>query len=325
MKGMKKYIWILVVGLLAGCTGSDFTIEAQLDGLTEQTAIIAYVGDQGAVTERVTVQQGNVLKYSGHSTEYTLVSIWDLQSQLIAQLVVHDGDQMTVKSDGLQLPTLEVSGNKITEQWMKFRQKHQQAYDSNDTASINRLIEQQIKSHPDQLLSTVLLVADYSRLDGSKQMTQLLQAIQAEVRPPRLVNTLEYLSQMHKKAPNIIHSLTLYRYGKGFDNLSTGGKQTVMLFWSRSDDARGECIKTMRELANGQPQTFALADILVDTDTTQWSRTLKGDSTTWSHWWAPGGIMDPALEGIVIDRTPLFIVTDSLGQVIQKSQQLLGI
>ena len=109
---MKTTLHILffavVMAALTGCTSSDFTIQAQLDGVTERIVVIAYCGDQGVVTERVTLGEGNSFTYRGTSEQYTLVSMWDLQGQLIAQLVTHNGDKMTVKSDGLQLPTTEV-------------------------------------------------------------------------------------------------------------------------------------------------------------------------------------------------------------------------
>ena len=229
-----RWAFAIVLGVLTSCSSSDFTIQAQLDGVPERIVIIAYNGDHGIVTERVTLEQGNSVTYHGSSEEYTLVSMWDQQGQLIAQLVAHNGDKMTVKSDGLQLPTTQVSGNEVTEQWMKFRKDNNQAYDSHDTAAIDRLIEQYIGQHPDKLLSTVLLVADYGQLDGGKRMRQLLQDIHAEVRPQRLTSTLEYLLQLQHDMPERISTLTLYRLGKGFEDLKANERATVLLFWSRN-------------------------------------------------------------------------------------------
>ena len=91
----------VLVAVLNGCTSSDFTIQGQLDGVAERIVVIAYCGDQGVVTDRVTLEEGNSFTYRGNSDQYTLVSLWDLQGQLIAQLVAHNGDKMSVKSDGL--------------------------------------------------------------------------------------------------------------------------------------------------------------------------------------------------------------------------------
>lgn len=301
---------------LTGCTSSDFTIQAQLDGIPERTVVIAYCSDQGMVTERVTLGEGNSFTHHGSSDEYTLVSLWNLQGQLIAQLVVRNGDKMTVKSDGLQLPTTQVTGNGVTEQWMKFRKENHQAYDSHDTATIDRLIEQYVIQHPDQLLSTVLLVADYSQLDGSKHVRQLLQTIHPDARPQQLVATIDYLLQQHKDMPERITSFTLYRLGKGFEELKANEKATALLFWSRHDEGRKEYVDSMRAIARREGDKVQLADILVDPDTTQWSKTVKSDSANWTHWWAPGGIMDPMLSSIAIMRTPLLVVTDSTGRII---------
>lgn len=312
----------MLVGVFSSCTSSDFTIQTQLDGVPERIVIIAYNGDQGTITERVTLGQGNSFTYHGSSEQYTVVSMWDQQGQLIAQLVVHNGDKMTVKSDGLQLPTKQVSGNEVTEQWMRFRKENHQAYDSHDEAAINRLIEEYIGKHPDKLLSTVLLVADYNQLDGGKQMRQLLQGIHADVRPQRLVGTLEYLMQQQKGMPERIGSLTLYRMGRGFEELKANEQTTVLLFWSRHDESRQACVDAMRAMARRADKKILLVDVLVDSDTTQWSKTVSNDSSSWTHWWAPGGIMDPMLLGIPIARTPLFVVTDSTGRITHSGQQL---
>lgn len=323
MKTILNILFLSVfVGVLTGCTSSDFTIQAQLDGVSERTVIIAYNSDHGVVTERVKLEEGNSFTYRGSSDQYTLVSLWDLQGQLIAQLVAHNGDKMSIKSDGLQLPTTQVTGNEVTDQWMKFRKDNHQVYDSHDTSTIDRLIEQYIGQHPDQLLSTVLLVADYSQLDGGKHTRQLLQGIHAEARPQRLVASIEYLMERHKDMPERVTTLTLYRLGKGFEDLKVNEQATVLLFWSRNDETRKACVESMRAMSKRAGDKIQLADILVDPDTTQWSKTVKNDSATWAHWWAPGGVMDPMLGGIPITRTPLFVVTDSTGRVTHSGQKI---
>lgn len=321
-KILVRLVFIVMVAVLTGCSSGDFTIQAQLDGVSERAVIIAYSGDQGVVTDRVTLEEGNSFTYRGSSDQYTLVNLWDLQGQLIAQLVAHNGDKMSVKSDGLQLPTTQVSGNEVTEQWMKFRKDNHQAYDSHDTAATDRLIEQYIDQHPDHLLSTVLLVADYSQLDGSKRMRQLLQGIHAEARPQRLVSSLEYLMERHHDMPERVTTLTLYRLGKGFEDLKVNEQATILLFWSRNDKARKDWVESMRAMLKQSEGKIQLADILVDPDTIQWSKTISNDSATWAHWWAPGGVMDPMLGGIPITRTPLFVVTDSTGRVTHSGQDL---
>lgn len=304
---------------MASCSGDGFTIEAQLDGVPERTVIIAYQGDDGIITDNVTLEKGNAINYHGSSQDYTLVSMWDMQGQLIAQLVTRDGDDITVKSDGMQLPTHEVKGNKVTEQWIKFRKDHQQDYDSQNYAAIDRLIEQQIKQHPDQLLSTVLLVADYSQFDDSKQVSRLLQAIQADVRPQQLVASLEALMAQKAAMPDKIDRLTLYRHAQGIDELQPDGKRLVMLLWSRDDKSHAVDVAALRNKAG---EGVTLADILVDTDTTRWSATLRTDSANWSHWWAPGGMMDAGLGGIVVSRTPWYVVVDSTGRITQSAAKL---
>ena len=307
----------LALLLLSSCTDSDFTIEGQIDGTPDRAITIAYNGDNGNIIERVMLTEGNRFSFKGDSDDYTLLWIWDAQGQLIAQMVVRDGDQLTVKSDGLRLPTLDITGNDITRQWMKFRKDNINTFDSSDKDAIDRLIEQQIAQHPDQLLSTVLLVAEYNQLDNAEKVKTLLQSLHPDVRSDRLVSTVEYIIDHHKKNTTIIGPLTLYWHNHGIENLNVLGQHYVLFFWSRRDADRKSCIDSLVSWSRQHGDKLMVADILVDTDTTQWSHTLKGDATSWTHWWAPGGIMDPALQDINIGHTPLFIVTDSTAHITQ--------
>ena len=314
-----------LVGLMClttGCTDSDFTINAQLDGTPDNMVTICYMGNQGLVTERMMVAQGNQLTFKGSSDDYTILWIWDAQRQLIAQMVVRNGDRLTVKSDGLRLPTLDIKGNKVTEQWMKFRKSNQEAIDNHDTNAINRQIEQHIAQHPDQLLSTVLLVAEYNQLDGNDKVKQLLQSIKPDARPDRLVSTLQYLIEQHRQPTGIIRSLTLYRHGKGIQDLELNAKPAALLFWSRYDTNRKTAIDSLHAMASRHGDNIIIADILVDTDTTQWTHNIKQTSTSWTHWWAPGGMMDAMLQSIAIERTPTIILTDSTSHIIQSITSL---
>lgn len=302
--------------MLTACDHANFTIQAQLDGTPDHVVTIVYIGNQGPVIERITLDEGNnTMHYTGHSDQPTLLYIWDQQQQLIAQMVVCDGDNITVKSDGLQLPTLDVKGNDVTEQWMKWRKKQLQYINSNDYATLDRAIEQQVAKHPEQLLSAVLLVAEYSQLDKSAKTRQLMQTIKPEARPERLIATLDYINQHQSRQQSSINNITLYRHNKGIDKLNIN-KPTMLLLWSRHDADRNTYIDSMRHMAQRYGDKIMLTDILVDTDTTQWSHKLHGDTTSWTHWWAPGGIMDQALTTLNATHTPLLIITDSTGHII---------
>ncbi len=316
-----RHITLTIITILAvimsACSSSDFIIEAQIDGTPDKAVFVSYVGDNGMVCERIMPGDGNRFTYKGNSDDYTLLWIWDTQGQLIAQMAVRNGDHLTVKSDGLQLPTLDIKGNDVTEQWMKWRKNNQASFDTSDTATIDQLIEQQITQHPDQILSTILLVAEYNQLDGSDKSKQLLQAIRPDMRPQRLVSSLEYLIDTHKQSTGVVTCLTFYRLNKGIEELTLSGKRAALLFWSRSDKNRKVAIDSLRSLARQYGDDITVADIVVDTDTTQWTRTISQDSTTWTHWWAPGGMMDPMLQNITIHRTPLLILSDSTGHIMR--------
>jgi len=302
--------------MLASCSSDSFSVEGQIDGVPEASVTLVYIGDHGPVAQRVPLDKGNTLRYEGYSEDYTLLAIWDAQGRLIAQMVARNGDDMTLKSDGFQVPTIEVSGNDVTKQWMKFRKDNQKALASQDTHAIDRLIEQQIKAHPDQLLSTVLLVAEYSQLSDQPKVSQLLKTIKPEARPQRLVSTLEYLLQHESKMPTLLTELNLYRHGSGVKDLVTKGKPALLLFWTRQDEGRKTFVDTLRQIARDYGDKLLVTDVMVNADSTQWTHTLHDDGTSWDHWWAPGGIMDPMLHGLVVDRTPLVLLTDSTAHIV---------
>lgn len=309
-------ISLLLMIALTGCSANGFKVEGQVDGVPDRQVTITYMGDLGMVNQTISLGKGNTITYQGTSDEYTLLYVTDSQGQLIAQMVVRNGDKITFKSDGLQLPTLEVSGNEVTRGWMQLRRDNLEAFNSHDTQAIDRLVEQYIGRHPDQLLSTVLLVAEYNRLDDAQQVQTLLQRIQPDVRPQRLVGTLEQLFRPRAAAPKTLTTLTLYRMGKGVEELCTDGRPAALLFWTMNDKQRKACVDSLRSLSKRYAGKLLLADILVDADTAQWARTVNADGADWQHWWAPGGVMDPMLQGVSIERTPMIIVADSTARIV---------
>lgn len=316
---MSRLALALAAVTTTACSSDGFTIQGQIDGVPERLVTVAYMGDHGMVAEQVPLQKGNTLTYEGRSQQHTLLFIWDAQGQLIAQMVVCDGDRMTVNSDGLQLPTPQVSGNEPTQQWMKFRRDNLNAFNAGDKQTIAQLIAQHINRHPDQLLSTVLLVAEYAPLTDTATVAALLSRISPEARPQRLVQTLETMLQRNPPVATArLTAPTLWLMDSGLQTLDTDDKAALLLLWRKGDHDLQACIDTLRAIRQDHNTPLYMADILLDADTTGWYAATRADATLWQHWWAPGGMMEANLLGLDLQRTPVFVQLDTTSRVIHQ-------
>ena len=95
------------------------------------------------------------------------------------------------------------------------------------------------------------------------------------------------------------------------------GKATILYFWSNDREKRSDIINALKEKMHSN-DAIAIADVLVDADTTRWAATCRADSATWHHYWVPGGVTDIALRSLRIPTVPYFVATDTLGHIVYR-------
>ena len=169
-----------------------------------------------------------------------------------------------------------------------------------------------MKEHPTDMLSTVLLLADYSNYSDRAKVDKMLKGIDAKARPESLTQAI-----MDKKStanlPRLM-TLTLWKHGGTFEEVKLTDAVTFLAMWglpAKDREALRTGIKDINETADAG---IRVIDILTESDTLRWHQTIAGED--WKHYWAPGGPVEQGIQLLGITSLPWYAVTDSTGLVV---------
>jgi hypothetical protein len=206
-----------------------------------------------------------------------------------------------------------VKGNSLNEEWQLFRDEHRAFYADPNPSRLDAAIEKYVREHPSNMLSTVLLVVDYSDFSDHDKVDKLLRGIEIQARPESLTGLLYGNEKDRKRAvlPRLM-SLTLFKHGGKFEEIKLTDKTSILSLWANPQNSRNALINKLQTLDKG----IRIIDVLTESDSLRWHQTIAGDPADWQHYWAPGGPMEQGIQMLGIKSLPWFAVTDSTGLVV---------
>ena len=302
--------------LVGGCSNS-FRIEGNIQNLGNQNLLFVWTTEDGVKNER-RAATNNRFEFEGATNQPTLVMIYDAQNQLLAHLVMENGDHMKVRGDATQPYSTEVKGDDVNERWYEFIAQHRSQYKDFNREPLDNEIEKYVAQNPDDLLSTLLVMVDYSKLNNQLISKQLLNKIDKSAKPDWLMQSWERLVMKAPKTTVKITSLLLWENIGDFGAITTNtAKATLLYLWVNNSSHHKEMspIKALAEECS-DPHQLQICDIYIDADTSSWRGYTQRDGSTWRHFWAPEGPLNSQLKPLAIHTTPLYVVTDSLGNVV---------
>ena len=93
---------------------------------------------------------------------------------------------------------------------------------------------------------------------------------------------------------------------------------TLIHLWAKPQDNRQTLIDKLQGVGEG----VHIIDILAESDTIQWHKTIASDPKGWKHYWAPGGPLEQGIQLLGFTSVPWYAVTDSAGLVIYSGSSL---
>ena len=165
------------------------------------------------------------------------------------------------------------------------------------------------------MLSTVLLVADYSDYSDLEAVEKIYKAIDTEVRPKSLTASLPIDPSGHKKSlmPRLM-TLNLIKHGGGFEEIKLSDRVTILSMWANPQNDREKVKSQINGIRESSDNAINVIDILTESDTLRWHRTIDGED--WPHYWAPGGPLEQGVQLLGITSLPWYAVTDSTGLIV---------
>ena len=304
---------------MASCSGDSFKIDGKLANFDSGMVRVIFPTDSGMVDEWVNVDNKGKFSYQGAVADPVIVSLLDSRSHLLVMLVATSGDHIKVKGDAAQPKTIKIKGSKVNEDWQLFRDEHAAFYTDPNPSRLDAAIEKYVREHPADLLSTVLLMADYSDYSDVDKINAMLKGIDVKVRPGSLVQSFEGRS-MNAQTSHLprIMALKLVKHGGDFEDVSLVDRMTFISFWANPQDNRSALINKLNQVGEG----IRVIDVLTESDTLRWHQTIAADPKEWKHYWAPGGPMEQDVQLLGIKTLPWYAVTDSTGLVTYSGPSL---
>jgi hypothetical protein len=323
-KSLSSIILLFSLAVLLSSCSNTFKVSGEIEGLGNQDVRIVYATDAGVKDVWVQAKDGK-FTFKGSSSELTVAGIFDNTQQLIAHVAVKNGDNIKITGNITAPLKLTVSGSDIDEEWYAFINKNAGKYTPDNAAMLNAAIEKYIKENPKSTVSTLLLMVDYNALNNHAKVEKLLASIDEDARPQSLLKTYSAMKQQLGAPANRLQNLMLYSIKGDFDTfIPMTSPYNLLFFWTDDMADRPASVKALRELAKKCGKRLQIADIDLEADTTIWRTTIKSDSSTWKHFWAPGGPVYSDLKNLCIDSTPLYIVVDSTGTQLYRGDMVLN-
>ena len=304
---------------MASCSGDSFKIDGKLANFDSGMVRVIFPTDSGMVDEWVSVDKKGKFSDQGVVADPVIVSLLDSRSHLLVMLVASSGDHIKVKGDAAQPKTLKIKGSKVNEDWQLFRDEHAAFYTDPNPSRLDAAIEKYVREHPADLLSTVLLMADYSDYSDVDKINAMLKGIDVKVRPGSLVRSFEgrSMNAQTSRLPRIM-ALKLVKHGGDFEDVSLVDRMTLISFWANPQDNRSALINKLNQVG----EDIRVIDVLTESDTLRWHQTIAADPKEWKHYWAPGGPMEQDVQLLGIKSLPWYAVTDSTGLVTYSGPSL---
>ena len=312
---MKKNIVFALLLLLmtASCSGDRFKIDGNLVNLDGAAVHIVYCADTVVVDQWVDVDKKGRFTYQGVSSQPVVVSLSDQRGKLLTQLIAMNGDHLKVAGDAGKSMGVNVKGNRLNEDWQLFRDEHRAFYADLNPNRLDAAIEKYVRDYPSDVLSTVLLVTDYSDFSDRDKVDKLLRGIEIQARPESLAGLLygNEKGRKHTVLPRLM-SLTLFKHGGKFEEIRLTDKTSVLSMWANPQQGRKALIDQLQTFDKG----IRIIDILTESDSLRWHQTIADDPKGWLHYWAPGGPLEQGIQMLGITSLPWYAVTDSTGLVV---------
>ena len=321
MKQIHLFLLILVA-VLTSCNSGSFKIDGNITNLENNTVKVVFRGDSGIVEQTADVDKKGHFAFKGESSQPAIVYLLNDRYETLAVVVAANGDHIKVKGDAGKNMSIKVKGNRLNENWQLFRDEHAAFYTDPNPSRLDAAIEKYVREHPDDVLSTVLMMVDYSDYNDLAKVNKMLKGINTEARPESLTANMMVTTQLKKRRTNLprLTTLNLVKHGGDFEEIKLADRMTLLSLWANPQNDRSTLAANLQSISDKTEGKIRIIDILAESDTLRWHQTIQGEK--WPHYWAPGGPLEQGIQLLGITSLPWYAVADSTGLIVYSGPNL---
>ena len=281
MSGISKTLIIFVASLLSvACGASDgFTIDCEINGLDDHGLEMIYATDRG-LSHTSHHPVGGKVELHGSSVDPTLVDIFSLDGELLASLVMRNGEKARLTMTLGDPLSLKIDGQPASRDYAAFVVDNDSLLRRGSAAQINSLIASYVRANPSSMASTMLLVTRFVT-DGHELLADsLLSAIDAAARPRLLTGAWATAlgEQVSSDARGEMKSFTLRMARDTFARYTPGlqGYALMVISDGVKPDSDVAALKALRR--DLSRRRLMMMEISIAPDSVTWRANIAPDS-----------------------------------------------
>lgn len=305
---------ILAIAAFSCGDSESFTIEGSIEGNPTMNLRFIY-SSNGTLIRGLTAARNGKFEYKGVTSTPTILQILDNDYRPLGWLYVANGNHITCKLVRNNPYAISVSGSEVSERWAAFLNKN--ASDLS-TSSSNDVIESYVATHPNDIMSTLIVLTSYDASRDALRADSIMSSIDPSVRPSYLVDGFNSMLQrlVSRSVDAKVAPIPFFNLKDSLTDFQPSARPWSVIAVSDANSGRADSIvPTFRKLyAKKNRKVLQIIDFSVDRDTIAWHKSVSADSAQWNQGWAPGSIASPGIDRLAIPTVPFFIVVDSTGR-----------
>lgn len=340
MKSFGINIFTILAGFIiilcsGGCIKNEFSIRFEFPKDFIGNYIVTYYAwdsHKGTWLEHTASVQEGKAEVPCVTRRPTLVYLRDASSSTSSIILYAErGDDLVITGDSSDMNAWTVTGNKISEQWSKWRN----ATAGKDT---EKSIEDFVSKNPNNELSTIMMLTEWNRDDNPDGFVKVWNSIDKGARQQEIIEmcgapdfpgiefTVTADGNLSRAKDSKISNLEIRSKSNGLDTLKLAKAKVAMLYFYENNNSDHrvaiDSIKALTKEYKDSTQRI-IANISVQTDSMIWVATLRRDTLKGVvQGWMPHGIADKKMVRLGIGRIPWVIVTGKNAQSLYSGNDI---
>lgn len=317
---MRQLFWIILsLCLLAACSDTEqFRVNGTIAGKPNLNLRVAYWAD-GAFHQQITAARNGEFEFFASASQPAMVEIFDYEYRPLARLYAANGETFTVEVDRDKPFSAVVEGNDVSERWSTFTRDNADALGAGGDRA-DSIVAQYVAAHPDDIVSTLLLVTLYDASRRPLHADSLLGLIDPKARPSALTDGFNLLLRRTLGSD----TLAELRYADRRDSAATfraaDGRLSLIVFDRAGDFRRDSVMPALERLAKRHKNLR-----LLEIDLEPYGSSLKAygsDTLAWPVGRVPGGLGAESLQRAGVHSDPTFLLVDTAGHALYRGPNL---
>lgn len=306
---LRRALFIAFAALLCACSNNEqFRVNGTIEGKPTMNIRVSYYSEGGLRTIVTAAREGE-FEFFGTSRQPTIVEICDYDYRPLTRLYAANGETFEVFIDRSNPANNKVDGNEISQRWNRVLTENAAKLSAGRNEA-NSAVEAYIATHPDDIISTLLLITAYDASVDPVMADSLLSSINTQARPSALTDGFNYLMQrlVTDRASDTIASLTFVNDNKARKFSPTEAAASLLAF---TDDNNPDYDVVASRIEKAAKKKSGI--IYYDLRTNPSRHSYEADTFVRITGRLPGGVTAKDVDRLGIPAVPFYIVTDSLG------------